>query len=300
MKSFIHKLKSPQAHHWSRELQALQKAAPVAVSLLLLVACAQALSQLTWLFIPAGEVVAAPPAVSRTPVVPPSHQTQQKIQQLLQIHLLGHYQPKMTAAASANAPETQMNLKLKGVLAGGAKIAFAIIAQGQGGAEEFYGLGDQVSGAVLREVHADRVILERNGRFETLRLPEEFGGNSFTPEPDGDDNAAYSNPSSPGEIIANIRQKVLRNPTAFGEYAIPLPYNENGRLRGYKLQPQGDRSLFDAVGLSPDDVIIEINGVELNDPTKGIKALRSLQRAKSIDAKVLRNGAEVPMHFEIP
>jgi type II secretory pathway component PulC len=40
--------------------------------------------------------------------------------------------------------------------------------------------------------------------------------------------------------------------------------------------------------------------VELNDPTKGIKALRSLQRAKSIDAKVLRNGVEVPMHFEIP
>ena len=93
----------------------------------------------------------------------------------MQTHLLGRYQPKMTAAASANAPDTQMNLILKGVLAGGAKIAFAIIAQGQGGAEDFYGIGDQVSGAILREVHADRVILERNGRFETLRLPEEGG-----------------------------------------------------------------------------------------------------------------------------
>lgn len=298
MKSFIHKLKSPQAHHWSNEIQALQKAAPVAVSLLLLVACGQALSQLTWLLLPAEEIVEAPPAISHTPA--PQQQSQQKIQQLMQTHLLGRYQPRMTAAASANAPDTQMNLTLKGVLAGGAKIAFAIIAQGQGGAEDFYGIGDQVSGAILREVHADRVILERNGRFETLRLPEEFGGNTFTPEPAGNDSALFDNPSSPGEILSNIRQKVLRNPTAFGEYAIPLPYNENGRLRGYKLQPQGDRSLFDAVGLNPDDVITEINGVELNDPTKGIKALRSLQRAKSIDAKVLRNGVEVPMHFEIP
>lgn len=298
MKSLIHKLKAPQAHQWSTELQALQKYAPVAISLLFLVACGQALSQLTWLLIPAEEVVDTAPAFAPAPQQ--RLQTQQKIQQLTQSHLLGRYQPKMTAAATANAPDTQMNLTLKGVLAGGAKIAFAIIAQGQNGAEDFYGLGDQVSGAILREVHPDRVILERNGRFETLRLPEEFGANSFIAETAENDSGLISNPSSPGEILSNIRQKVMRNPTSFGEYAIPMPYNENGRLRGYKLMPQGDRTLFDTVGLSPDDVIIAINGVELNDPSQGIKALRSLQRAKSVDAKVLRNGVEVPLHFELP
>lgn len=298
MKTFIHKLKTPRAQHWATELQALQKSAPVAVSLLFLLACGQALSQLTWLLIPGEEVTTVAPVI--TPATAPRQQTQQKIQQLTQAHLLGRYQPKMTAAASANAPDTQMNLTLKGVLAGGSKIAFAIIAQGQNGPEDFYGIGDQLSGAILREVHADRIILERNGRFETLRLPEEFAANTFTAESADSDSAMISNPSTPGEILSNIRQKVLRNPTSFGEFAIPLPYNENGRLRGYKLQPQGDRTLFDAVGLTPDDVIIEINGVELNDPTKGIKALRSLQRAKSIDAKVLRNGVEVPMHFDVP
>jgi general secretion pathway protein C len=298
MKSLIHKLKSPQAHRWANELQALQKHAPIVISLLFLVACGQALSQLTWLLLPAENAIEAAPVISQ--VVQPRHQSQQKIQQLTQSHLLGQYQAKMTAAASANAPDTQMNLTLKGVLAGGAKLAFAIISQGQNGAEDFYGLGDQIAGAILREVHADRVILERNGRFETLRLPEEFAANSFTPEAPDNNDAVINSSSSPGEILSGIRQKVLRNPTAFGEYAIPMPYNENGRLRGYKLMPQGDRSLFDAVGLSPDDVIIEINGVELNDPTKGIKALRSLQRAKSIDAKVLRNGVEVPLHFEVP
>lgn len=297
MKSLFNKLKSPQAHNWSRELHAVQKTAPMVAGLLMLVACAHVLSQLTWLLLPAEEIVAAPPVEAHVP--PPRQQSQQKIQQLVQTHLLGQYQAKMTAAASANAPDTQMNLILKGVLAGGAKISFAIIAQGQNGPEDFYGIGDQISGAILREVHADRIILERNGRYETLRLPEEFSGNTFTAET-GDDSAMIENPSSPGQMLSNIRQKVLRNPTAFGEYAIPIPYNENGRLRGYKLEPTGDTTLFDAVGLTPDDVITEINGVQLNDPTKGIKALRSLQRAKSIDAKVLRNGVEVPMHFEIP
>jgi general secretion pathway protein C len=298
MKSLIYKLKSPRQQHWTNELEALQKHAPVAISLLFLLACGHALSQLTWLLIPAAETDDAQPVV--TSVINKRQPAQDKIIQLTQAHLLGLYQAKMTAAASANAPDTQMNLTLKGVLAGGAKISFAIIALGQNGAEDFYGIGDQVSGAILREVHADRIILERNGRFETLRLPEEFGANTFTAETGGSDTPQFSNPSSPGETLSNIRQKVLRNPTTFAEYAIPMPYNENGRLRGYKLQPQGDRSLFDSIGLTPDDVIIAINGVELNDPTKGITALRSLQRAKSIDARVLRNGVEIPMHFEMP
>ena len=298
MKSLIYKLKSPELQHWIHEVQLLQKHAPVATSLLFLMACGYVLSQLTWLLMPAQDELNTPPVIAAS--VSTRQPVQDKVSQLTQAHLFGIYQAKMTAAASVNAPDTQLNLTLKGVLAGGAKISFAIIALGQNGAEDFYSIGDQVSGAVLREVHADRIILERNGRFETLRLPEELSANSFTAEVDSGNAAQFSNPSSPGEVLSNIRQKVLRNPTAFAEYAIPVPYNENGRLRGYKLQPQGDRSLFDAVGLSPDDVIIAINGVELNDPTKGISALRSLQRAKSIDARVLRNGVEIPMHFEMP
>lgn len=298
MKSLIYKLKLPRKQHWAHELQAVQKNAPLAISLLFLMACGHALSQLTWLLIPAEETNDEQPVVMNN--VSTRRPVQDTILQLTQAHLLGVYQPKMTAAASANAPDTQMNLTLKGILAGSPNVSFAIIAQGQNGAEDFYGIGDQISGAVLREVHDDRIILERNGRFETLRLPDEFGANSFTAETDSDEPAQFSNPSSPGEVLSNIRQKVLRNPTAFAEYAIPMPYNENGRLRGYKLQPQGDRSLFDSLGLNPDDVIIALNGVELNDPSKGISALRSLQRAKSIDARVLRNGVEIPMHFEIP
>lgn len=298
MNSLIYKLKSPQPQHWANALQQLHKNAPATISLLLLLACGHALAQLTWLLIPAEALQEAQAQVTHSSVA--RQPTQNKAQQLSDAHLLGRYQPKMTATASANAPNTQMNLILKGVLAGGSKIAFAIIAMGQNGSEDFYGIGDPVSGAILREVHADRVILERNGRFETLRLPEEFGANTFTAENADSNSPEFSNPSSPGEVLSNIRQKVLRNPTAFAEYAIPLPYNENGRLRGYKLQPQGDRSLFDSLGLNADDVIIAVNGVELNDPTKGITALRSLQRAKSIDARVLRNGVEIPMHFDIP
>ena len=69
---------------------------------------------------------------------------------------------------------------------------------------------------------------------------------------------------------------------------------------GYRLQPQGDRALFDSVGLQSNDVILAVNGIKLKDPAKGLKALRALQRAKSIDLTILRNGSELPLHFDIP
>jgi general secretion pathway protein C len=278
-------------------LQRYQTWLSPALIALLLMACAWSLSQLTWLLVPQAEQDAPPPAIPRATQARPATLN---VQQLADAHIFGQFQIKATAASTANAPETSMNLVLKGVLAGGKNIAFAIIAQGKNGPEDFYSLGDQISGAILREVHADKVILERNGRFETLTLPEEYSDNALIAQDMGDGGGEVASASTPGEAVANMRQKILRNPTSFGEFAIPIPFNENGKLRGYKLQPQGDRTLYDQVGLNPDDVIIEINGVELNDPTKGIKALRNLQRAKSIDAKVLRGGTEVPIHIEIP
>ncbi|MFW2373967.1 MAG: type II secretion system protein GspC, partial [Gammaproteobacteria bacterium] len=198
------------------------------------------------------------------------------------------------------APETRLNLVLKGLLAATPmENASAIIALGKGGKEDSFSIGDQVSSATVKEIYEDRVILENSGRFETLTLPKEFadigpGARTFGRQ------STTNLTDTPGGVLGEIRSKILKNPTSFGDYAIPIPYNENGKLIGYRLQPQGDRALFDKVGLAPSDVIVELNGIKLNNPNRSLKALRKLQNAKSMDITVLRNGAELPLHFEIP
>ncbi len=54
--------------------------------------------------------------------------------------------------------------------------AHAIIADGSGN-EQSYFIRDSIpGGATLHQVHPDRVILNRGGMLEALRLPREFAG----------------------------------------------------------------------------------------------------------------------------
>ncbi|RDH82875.1 MAG: type II secretion system protein GspC [endosymbiont of Galathealinum brachiosum] len=275
----------------------LNRVFPPVFTIILIIACSYTLSQITWLLVPGEEEQSAPRNFKSGNAKKLQNRNYNEI---TNAHLFGVFQKSTSKPTQTIAPETRLNLVLKGVLATKPmEYGNAIIAMGKNGKEETYSIGDKVSSATVKEIYADRVILERSGKLETLRMPKDKSDNLIKSAPQS--STRQSKPATgPGAVLSDIRKQILKNPTSFGKYAIPVPVNKNGRTVGYRLQPQGDRSLFDAVGLDPDDVIIAVNGVELNNPTKGLKALRSLQRAKSIDLTVLRNGAELPLHFDIP
>ena len=292
--------KFPKALHFDAiNLAKLNQTLPPVVTFFLIIACSYALSQITWTLIPGeNEQAAAPRSVNSKQI---SRKKIPDYSNISNAHLFGEFnQTQQIARTKVDAPETRLNLVLKGVLATTPmKHASAIISLGKNGKEDTYSVGDKVSSATLKEVYADRVILERGGRLETLRMPKDSSKNLIRSVARSSRiNSPRAN--TPGAVLSDIRKKILKNPTSFGKFAIPIPYMENGRLRGYRLQPQGDRSLFDKVGLQENDVIVALNGVKLNNPANGLKALRKLQRAKSVDLTVLRNGAELPLHFEVP
>jgi len=275
-------------------LAKLNRVLPPLFTVILIIACSYTLAQITWSLIP-GEETAVP---GRFQVKTGARQAPKNYNEITDAHLFGTFQQSTSNVKQTVAPETRLNLVLKGVLATTPmEYGSAIISKGKNGKEDTYAPGDKISSATVKEIYADRVILERAGKLETLRMPKDNSGSLIKSSPGSTPTVKAS---TPGAVLSDIRSQILKNPTSFGKYAIPIPYNENGRLRGYRLQPQGDRSLFDKVGLDPNDVIVAVNGVELNNPTKGLKALRSLQRAKSIDLTILRNGAEIPLHFDVP
>lgn len=75
-----------------------------------------------------------------------------------------------------NAKETNLNLKLKGTAVGENNISYAIIFDGSTGKENLYELNETVQGARIQEILADKVILNKNGKEETLFLPVEKSG----------------------------------------------------------------------------------------------------------------------------
>ena len=277
-------------------LQKINQRLPMIVSLLLVVACAHALAKITWMFVPQED---APVVTTVKPTTQANNAAvrQQAIRQLTSAHLFG-VADQPAAAKQTTAPKTRLNLVLRGVVAAEPmEMSLAIVARGKKGKEEAFSIGDKIPGGVtIKEIHADRIILSRNGRLETLFMvkDEEVGTVRNGRQ------ATSSRPSDKPKGLADVRKSLLKNPTSFGDYAIPVIVKENGKQVGYRLQPQTmGEELMAQIGMNANDVITEINGVRLDKPQNGVAALRKLSTAKSISLKVKRNGAEVPLNIQL-
>lgn len=277
-------------------LQTTNQRLAIITSLLLIVACAYLLVQITWtIFAPEDEVVLQ--ARHKTQPVVSKQIQQDNFRKLSAANLFGE-SDKAAVQKASKAPETKLNLTLRGVLAATpAELASAIIAQGKAGKEDIYSVGDKMSGGVLiKEIHSTYVVLERNGQLETLRLPKESGVDkiqgSRVPQ-----NRRSS--GSTGSALKQVRANILKNPTSFGQYALPVLVKENGKQIGYRLKPQQKGELLAELGIRSTDVIIEINGVKLNAQKNAISALNKLSTAKNLDIVVKRNGAEIPLNISL-
>ena len=278
-------------------LQQINQRLPAITSLLLVIACAHAMAKISWMFLPEGEISTQQRATTRTPVVNRTNQDQ-AIRQVASAHLFGEMQ-NSSAHRTTKAPETRLNLVLRGVIAADPMtLSHAIIARGKNGKEEVYAVGDKMPGGVtIEEVHPDHVVLNRGGQLETLQLlkDEDLGTIQSS-----SDSSGFPASGTAEQQLVSIRQEILQNPTSFGDYALPVVVKRNGKQLGYRLQPQQKgNELMQEVGLEANDVITEINGIKLDNPQNGIGALRQLSTANSVSITVMRNGNEVPLNIQL-
>lgn len=283
-------------------LQQLNQRSAAVVSMVLIVACAWLLVEVTWMFLPQDEELSL--AVQKSTRAVMAKQSQQEnFKKLTSANVFG-VSEKAIVQKQTKAPETRLNLTLKGVLAAKPmKMASAIIAQGKNGKEDIYGIGDKMPGGVtIKEIHPEFVMLERNGRLETLKLQKVSGIENLKTSAASGFNARGTQANSGGSpeaALKQIRNNILKDPTSFGEYALPVVVKENGKQVGYRLKPQSKGDLLSELGIEKNDVITQINGVKLDKPQNGISALRKLSTAKNLSIVVKRNGADVPLNISL-
>jgi len=281
-------------------LQKINQRMAAIVSLLLVVACVYLLVEITWMFFPQDEEVAATARPKSTQRVDLSQQ--RNFNNLTAANIFG-VSAQAVNKKPTKAPVTKLNFTLKGVLAATpVELASAIIAKGKSGKEDIYSIGDKLQGGVeIKEIHPDHVVLSRNGRSEILKLQKISGlDNLGVSNRSGSRSSRSLRASSPGAALKQIRSNILKDPTSFGDYAIPVVVKENGKQVGYRLQPRKKGQLLAELGIQSSDVITEINGVKLNKPQNGISALRKLSTAKNLSLVIKRNGAEIPLNISLP
>ncbi|MFI4968150.1 MAG: type II secretion system protein GspC [Gammaproteobacteria bacterium] len=275
-----------------RWVAALQHAAPTLAATAFILVIAWLLAELTWALLPqpksvAGAYVPPPVAVAHQPVAG----------SIADRHLFGTSAPANSNVS--NAPDTTLALTLHGIVAGkSAKDSRALIVAN--GDEEPYAVGAALpGGAVIRTIFPDRVMLERDGRMEALRLPKADTGTGMDTSADSQP-ALQTAPAPLPQNLGQLRQEIAQNPQRLMDVVRAMPVQEQGKLTGYRIYPAGNSPVFAQLGLHPGDVVTAVNGIPLTDPAQSMHVLASIKTSEQISITLLRNGQIQNQVLKIP
>ncbi|SFM42740.1 type II secretion system protein N [Marinobacter zhejiangensis] len=190
-----------------------------------------------------------------------------------------------------SAPETRLRLRLEGVLVSQQTEHSGAIVAGTDGVTEHYRVGDTLPGnAELVEVEPNRILIKRNGMFETL---------TFEDNPDV--GMAEEQPASQvgsAEGFVNDIQARLDTQGAAALVAFGLRPVQDGSASGYTYD--GSNAMLNAVNLKAGDIITAINGQVLGDFEQDRSLLESWRDMPQMDIEVERNGARFTVSYALP
>jgi general secretion pathway protein C len=309
-------------------------------ALLLVIWLAHSLARLFWLVVPEPQLpeaeVAANALVSDTAA---GNVRRVDIDALKQVQVFGRVDE--TAVAEVEAPsmgapgiedeavDTQLRLRLQGVIDSSDESAGrAVIASGS--RQALYAPGDELPegrNVTLEKILPQRVILNNNGRYESLWLYQEgdFGSRQARrnePVRDAPSRSWEGDETEPGGVDEPMDEPVddsMHDHTVGPEEA-PEPeaqsaveqvsrslsdvvsmsiHREGGQIVGYQIRPGRDSAMFESLGLESGDIVKAVNGTELTSPQRVMELYRSMGNATSASLLIERNGQEVTIDIDL-
>jgi general secretion pathway protein C len=228
------------------------------------------------------------------PTVTQAHRTGPDVQRIAAAHLFGAA-PVERLPGSNNAPDTRLALTLSGIIAlEDPDKGYAILSEEDKPAH-LYATGAAVAGttARLQKVFSDRVVLERQGELETLRLPRRAlvglltSGSVVAGHIATAADEASSRPDDP-RAAALYDQNHPSVAQGFFNFLGAEQSHVDGRLAGLIVHPP--KFVQRKYGLQDGDLLTAINGVEISDPDALADLLRTA--GGSLSLTLTRGGAQ--------
>jgi general secretion pathway protein C len=249
---------------------------------------------------------------AETPPAAPRERVQLGLaaQALAEAHLFG-----VAATRAGGEVLSTLNIKLRGVLAG--PTGFAILNTGDRDQTARVG-GEVVPGVVLEAVHAQHVMLRRNGALERVNLEER---QQLATAPAPQDPARRARPRVAAPEPAAPR---AATPRAGARSQRPEPYAPVGDVsteqpadapapppapvvappagpgaaaKGLVVGAVPPGSLLERIGLQPGDVIRSVNGEAVTTEADVARILQSRGAQSPIAAEVQRGGITLPINI---
>jgi len=273
---------------------------PIILTGLMIILLTSNLAEFTWMIFSSDSSVSNSRQQQSIRQTSPAAQ-KDRLREVAGLSLFGKAEDKNINASEQeliNAPKTQLRLTLKGLLAvDDPKRAIAIIADDRG-KEKHYLIGSVLPGnAKLHTIYADRVILSRAGRLETLSLPKTklskgaVVRNAMAP--------VTSRQVKAGGSLKSMRDSLIKNPQdIWKNIRIEPKMNKSGSIQGYTLNHK-DKQLMRKLGIRKTDIITSVNGMPLNDPTSLYQILDVLKTTQQLNLSIIRNGAEQTLNIDM-
>lgn len=274
-----------------RTLAAVNSLLPAWVSLVMVVLIGWQLAKIIWMLVP-GDAAGSSIVIPDGQMNLGSSTTQSAdVQTIADAHIFGEADKADEPVAEPSGPiedleETNLrNLTLKGTIASDRpEFSIAIIADASK-EEKVYVVGDPLaSGTTLHAVYAERVVLNERGAFTNLSLPREYTAVAAAPV------RRTARTRQTAQNSSSIQSVVAQNVSRLADVIRPTPYFVNGQQQGYRVYPGRDRQQFAKLGLRPGDLIKDIDGQSLSDPTQAMKIFQSLGTADQVSVTVERDG----------
>ena len=221
-------------------------------------------------------------------------------------NLFGKYTEQKVAVVEQpivkDAPKTRLNLTLVGAVASSdANTSLAVIANR--GKQATYGLGEEIEGtrATLKAVLVDRVIIDNQGRDETLMMQGiEYKKLSESPQvARAQAQRAEAATSDVGEKLEQIREEIAKDPQSVFKYITISPVKKDGDIVGYRVSPGRDAALFNDVGLQPGDIAVQLNGIDLSDPSSSVQLMQVMSDPQELNLTVERDGQQYDIYIQL-
>lgn len=250
-----------------------------------------------------------------------------------QMNLFGRSK-QLTTTEAENPSEklTDLRFTLKGIFATNDPKQGAAQIQNDRQQENNFTVGQSVFGqATLDEIYPDRVILYRNGNYETLMMPgKALNEKYFTiakqtqkvnkkpetvtssiPQPQANSlsskQALYKPQDNKQKATTKSKEENYRSIAISGNGNVlkdMFIFNtawRNGKFIGFFIEAKAEKGLklMKVLGIQNHDLITVINGLRFSEKLKSPEQLEKLKTATSIHAILERGGKEIPFHFEL-
>jgi len=181
---------------------------------------------------------------------------------------------------AANIKKSKLKLKLLGTLAiPGAGVA---IIEKSGKSFSFT-LDETIQqGVVLKEVHTNHIVIERNGVMEKLEMAT--NASVFVEQ-----TATSKKLSSEQQSQLNsVKKNAIKNPTSILRYVRFRTINHQGKPQGIQVWPRKEKAIFNALGFKSGDIIQVINNYTVAEVMKSPKLWKEMMTQPLLDLVILR------------